>query len=79
MTKTAKPASVVEALEAAIESPAGLVVTAFPTRNGSVCARLDVDGHGVYTNDYDNLAELFAMLSQSATRARKNVVATRSA
>lgn len=49
-------------LSLACASSTGVVVTAFPTRDAHWRARLDAEGHGVYTLDYKSLAELFAKL-----------------
>lgn len=48
------------------KSTAGVVVTAFPTRDTQWRARVEADGHGFYTPDYDSLAELFAKLGTEA-------------
>lgn len=48
------------------ESPAGVVVTVFPTRDARYRARVEADGHGFYTSDYDSISELFAKLSEEA-------------
>jgi len=51
------------------ESTVGVVVTTYPTRNGRMRARLEVDGHQLwYTGDYGSLADLFGALSESARK-----------
>lgn len=48
------------------ESTTGIVVTAFPTRNGRWRARLDVDSVRAYASDADSLAELFERLATTS-------------
>ncbi len=50
----------------AVYNSAGFVVTAFPTRDGRVRARLHADGHSMYTADHKSYAELFARLGELA-------------
>lgn len=48
------------------ESRAGLVVTAFPTRDSRWRARVEVDGVGFYTPERDSLSELLVKLGEDA-------------
>lgn len=66
MKKTPKTHDMKSLCELANESKAGIVVTAFPTRDGRWRARLDVDGFRVYVPDVDSLAELFEQLAAAS-------------